>query len=150
MKRILGLKTVRTLIVAFALMLALAGGLLATNLNGSASTTHAASNSAAYTFCANYSASEWLYGPNFPTAKVNVTLCTDGSHVRQASGVSCQVQQFSGSSEVTWCGVYNNGGSFVEPGVNFTEHYPWGGNQYCYFRFHVNSGGSITSKWGSC
>src|SRR5437773_546743 len=146
MKQILGLKIVRTLIAIAALLLMIGGALLFPALQGTASTTHAASNGASYTFCAHYYASKLLYGPNFPIAKVDVSLCTNGSNVWQTSGVNCQVQQYSGSVDTTWCGVYNNGGSFVEPGSNFTEHYPWGGNQYCYFRFHVDSGGSITSK----
>jgi len=143
-------RSVRTLIVILTVLVVLGGALLVTAFNGSSSTTHAATNSASYTFCATYSASRVLWGPNWPLAKVQVNLCADGSHVWQTSGVSCQVQQFTGSVDVTWCGVWNNGGSYLDVGSNFTEHYPWGGNFYCYFRMRVNQYGSITSVWGGC
>ncbi len=104
------------------------------------------------TMCANYQVARTMWAANFPVAHVNVQLCVDGSRVWQNGGANCYVQQLSGSIDTTWCGVYNNGGSFVEPGINFTEHYPWGGNfPGCYLRFHVTAGGSITNVWwGGC
>lgn len=151
MRKFMGYRSVRTLSITLVLMLVIASGFLVTVFSGSTNITHAAGRTHRYTMCADYSASRTLWGVNFPTAKVQVNLCVDGNHVWQNSGVSCQEQQFSGSTDVTWCGVWNNGSSFLDVGSNFTEHnQQWGGNYYCYFRARVNQYGSITSVWGGC
>ena len=104
-----------------------------------------------YTVCAEYTAARfmwWAY--NAPNVKAITTLCFNGNSVWQNSGVNCSVQQFTGSVDTTWCGVWNSGQSYLDVGINFTEHMWWGGNFPCYFRYRVNNVGSITSVWGGC
>lgn len=87
------------------------------------------------------------------TDHVNVGLCFNGSTVWRNWGADCY---FSGSpllyGATDWCGVYNSGGSFAEPGDNFSitaYPTPWW-HRYGYFRYRVNAYGQVTAIWGYC
>lgn len=87
---------------------------------------------------------------------VNVGLCWNGSTIWRQWGPDCKVRTspvlFGGTDQGGWCGVYNNGGTYVEPGANFwisafsaPSWKRWG-----YMRYHVNRFGQVTKLWGSC
>lgn len=116
--------------------------------------TKTSTSSSGWLWCVNIYWRMDLYGWGYFWAQpnTNVRLCGNGSHVWQSGwGPDCYVRTAPGySPSISWCGVYNNGGSFVEPGSNFSVTilryaYTW----YGYFRFHVNaSGPDVTATWG--
>src|SRR6188474_3540962 len=59
------------------------------------------------------------YGFGLPTAHVNVGLCTDGSTVWANWGPDCSISYPGYISHATWCGVFNNHGRKVQPGMNW-------------------------------
>ncbi len=103
--------------------------------------------------CGDYEVSRTLWHGVVPvTATINGSYCTDGNHVWENGwGPDCTYSTVYGTPSTTWCGVYNNGGSFMEPGVNFNMTIPYGGGTYsCYLRTHFNQYGTITDTWGGC
>jgi hypothetical protein len=86
------------------------------------------------------------------TAHINVGMCwsTAGSTWKNW-GPDCYVATNPGmGADVNWCGVYNNGGRYAEPGMNFDIFgygTPWWKN-YHYMRFDVYSNGYVSGVWG--
>jgi hypothetical protein len=86
----------------------------------------------------------------------NFGLCWNGSTIWRNWGPDCygdgSVLIFSGTDQGGWCGVYNNGGTFVEPGANFwvsAYSAPWA-KRWGWIRYHYNAHGQLTSVNGSC
>ena len=134
--------------IVLALVMALAGisTLFTTAPVASAHTTQATS-----TYCLTYHAdSGFWWGPVYAHPNIDVQLCNNGTSIWRGSwGPDCYVGTgLGGSSSNSWCGVYNNGGSFVEPGVNYSVTYSYGGVSltcHGYFRMHVNASNPISA-----
>ena len=147
---ILTSRRVRTFIVIAAVLLT-----MATTLVFTSKTTHAASRNAAVsstTYCATYYIGRTLWHGAIPVnAYIYVPMCFNFAQVWKGSwGPDCWENTVWGSTTTTWCGVYNNGGSYAEPGMNFTVFLPpWGPQFNCYLRLHVNNNGSYYT-YGGC
>jgi hypothetical protein len=105
------------------------------------------------TYCRNYYSSLGYYtGPvQVATAHVNVGECFNYRSVWAVWGPDCYVTTVPiTGADTNWCGVYNNGGSFDQPGINFDLFgygTPWW-KSYHWVRFQVYANGSYTYPWG--
>jgi|SRR5882724_5954431 len=121
---------------------------------GGASLLGAAPADAA-TACDSYYKTMGLFvGPwEAATARVNVGMCRDGQKVWVQWGPDCKVTTNPGwGSDVQWCGVYNNGAWYAEPGENFDVYAysaPWW-KRNGYMRFRVYGDGRVDPVWGQC
>lgn len=130
-----------------------AGALACALLVGSAGAGSVAHASPRETFCGDYEFSRVLWHGSLPvSAKVNGHFCADGKKIWESNwGPDCSNTTLYGTPSVTWCGAYNSGNSFMEPGENFNMTIPAGGGTYsCYLRGHLNQWATITQVWGSC
>ena len=103
-------------------------------------------------FWRSYSLTYWLSGT------VNVGLCSNGSSTWSVWGPDCGVSiwpiyAWEFITNKTWCGVYNNRGTFVQPGENFTLNpylTPWWPLYICWVRFLAGpSGSSVGMNYGA-
>jgi hypothetical protein len=88
--------------------------------------------------------SAFNWGPVWAHPSVDAPICSNGTTAWLGSwGPDCSVNPGLGAtSAITWCGVANNGGSWVEPGVNYTVTYSFNGiSLQCrgWYRVHVNA-----------
>lgn len=154
MSKLMGYKSVRTLIATLiatiALVAVLAGAFVYNTVYGPLTnpTAHAASYS---TRCANYDF--WRGGANgWYHMNSGGSVCYNGSQIWQnGGGPSCSVIVFPGYQEnTTWCGIYNSGGSYVDVGMNSTWSAVWLGSWPCYTRVRINAQGSVTNAYATC
>jgi hypothetical protein len=82
----------------------------------------------------------------------NITLCFDGTKIwKNSSGPECNVTTLPPITlqGITWCGVYNDGNSWLEIGVNYNLTSQLGGTIQGYSRFRFDSNGNAVSQYGS-
>jgi hypothetical protein len=87
------------------------------------------------------------------TAHVNVGMCWNYYNSAWKSwGPDCYVTTVPAyGADTSWCGVYNNGTSEAQPGINFDVYpyaLPWY-KGYHYMRFAVYYNGYSSNPWGS-
>jgi hypothetical protein len=100
--------------------------------------------------CRTFNQTKW--GRLAYSSANNATVCSNGSRVWTTRNPDCSVTALPPVTlqSITWCGVYNSGGTFLEVGLNYNLSSVLGGNASCYTRFRVNSYSSLTSTYGSC
>jgi hypothetical protein len=97
----------------------------------------------------------WLGGWNAGAIHVDVGMVITGSIATTAGGwgPNCYFTWYTGLyiGGTTWCGVWNNGNWFTEPGTNYWVNiYPYVAPPvYHYMRYCVEGQGVSCSPWGS-
>lgn len=94
-----------------------------------------------------------LLGWNAGTVHVDVGMYLTGYTATRSWGPNCYFQWATGLFDggFTWCGVYNNGNWYTEPGANYWVNiYPFVGPPVNhYMRYCVYGNGASCSPWGS-
>lgn len=91
------------------------------------------------TYCAEY----WRYRGEYVTyAIIDAQMCSNGSQVWQGGWLNCSYQTVVPGYSVnqTWCGTYNNNGSYVDIGSNFTFS-GYGQAYSCWWRVRIYADG---------
>lgn len=108
---------------------------------------------------ASYVQGYWQYmtfyiGPAaFGTIHVDVGMLITGSTATANWGPNCYFQWNTGLFDggITWCGVWNNGAWYTEPGANYWVNiYPFTSQpRNHYMRYCVYGNGASCYRWGS-